>query len=68
MGRQSPGLQDRQRSQPECPTCLCLALMDRVCEPLGWGSQSSRASGCTYCFKEVRRTRTSQLSAEATGR
>lgn len=29
MGRQSPGLQDRQCSQPELPTCLCLTLMDR---------------------------------------
>lgn len=34
-----------------------------------WGrdSQSSRASVCTYCYKGVRHTRTSQLSAGAVG-
>lgn len=33
----------------------------------GGGSQSSRASGYTYCYRGVRHTRTSQLSAGPVG-
>lgn len=67
MGRQSPGLQDRQCSQPELPTCLCIdGQIDSVSLWDG-DSHSSRASGCTYCYKGVQHTRTSQLSAGAVG-